>query len=73
MHDPALRIDADSAVEALQKLAVQEREVIIAHLWGGLTFEEIGQIQSSSSSTTHRLYARGLEQLRTLLGEVHVP
>ena len=73
VHDPTLGIDADTAVTALQKLPAEEREVIIAHLWGGLTFEEIAQMQSSSSSTAHRYYARGLQQLRSLLGEIHVP
>lgn len=73
VHDPAQQIDADAAVTALMKLPTEEREVVIAHLWGGLTFEEIAQVLSTSSSSAHRLYSKGLAQLRSLLGEVHVP
>lgn len=73
IHDATQKIDADTAVTALQQLSAEQREVIIAHLWGELTFEEIGQMQASSSSTAHRYYTQGLEHLRTLLGEIHVP
>src|SRR5262245_4212739 len=34
-------LDAAAASKALQELAVDQREVIVAHLWGGLTFEQI--------------------------------
>ena len=73
VHDPALRLDADAAVAAMQQLPMEEREVMIAHLWGGLTFEEIADVMSTSSSSAHRLYSKGLAQLRVLLGEVHAP
>lgn len=71
-HDPSLKLDADKAVAILQQLDAHEREIIISHLWGGLTFEEIAQVVGSSSSTCHRLYVRGLEQIRQCLGEIHV-
>lgn len=73
VHDPAQRLDADAAVTAMQQLPLEEREVMIAHLWGGLTFEEIAEVMSTSSSSAHRLYSKGLTQLRVLLGEVHAP
>ena len=66
-----VRLDADTAVTAMQQLPVEEREVMIAHLWGGLTFEEIAEVMATSSSSAHRLYAKGLTQLRVLLGELH--
>lgn len=72
VHDPAQKLDADTAVMALAKLPREEREVIISHLWGGLTFDEIARVVESSSSTCHRLYVRGLEQMRVSLGEIHV-
>lgn len=68
--DPTHQLDADSAVAALQQLPEEERAAIIAHLWGGQTFEAIAQMLGTSSSSAHRLYARGLEQLRHQLGEV---
>lgn len=72
VSDPSARIDANAAVTALQKLPAEEREVVIAYLWGGLTFEEIARMLSTSSSSAHRLYLKSLTQLRSLLGEVHV-
>jgi RNA polymerase sigma factor (sigma-70 family) len=61
-------VDPDEAEHALAGLPIEEREVIVAHLWGGLTFEQIAEISGTSSSTAHRLYNRGLAVLRERLG-----
>lgn len=61
-------IDPDQAADELKSLPVDEREIIIAHLWGGLTFEQIAQVAGCSSSTAHRRYAQGLSTLRERLG-----
>lgn len=60
--------DPAEAEAALRALPCEEREVIVAHLWGGLTFEQIGRTIGASSSTAHRLYGRGLQTLRERLG-----
>ncbi len=52
---------------ALERLPVEQREVIIAHIWGGLTFEQIAVVSGSSSSSAHRLYVAGLTALRERL------
>jgi len=52
------RIDADAAVTAMQTLPLRSEKVMIAHLWGGLTFEEIGQIAVHLVEFCHRLYAK---------------
>ena len=64
-------LDADAAAAALRTLPVEQREAIVAHIWGALTFDEIGQVTGSSSSTAHRHYVEGLCALRERLG-VHV-
>jgi RNA polymerase sigma-70 factor (ECF subfamily) len=61
-------LDAEAAAAALQQLPADEREVIVAHLWGGLTFEEIAAIAGCSASTAHRWYLAGLSALRERLG-----
>ncbi len=61
-------IDPEQAASELQSLPIEEREIIVAHLWGGLTFEQIAGVARCSSSTAHRLYARGLLTLRERLG-----
>ena len=61
-------IDAQTATAALAGLPSEQREVLVAHLWGGLTFEEIGRLAGCSSSTAHRHYVAGLANLRERLG-----
>ena len=67
--DPANKIDGDRAARALGALPLDEREVIVAHLWGGLTFAELAEVTGLSSSTAHRRYETGLRRLREQLGE----
>ena len=47
-------IDARVAANGLNRLPLEEREVIVAHVWGGLTFAEIAQLVSTSTSSVHR-------------------
>lgn len=61
-------IDPEGAEQALQALPLAEREVIVAHLWGGLTFEQIAAMVGGSSSAVHRRYQSGLLALRARLG-----
>jgi RNA polymerase sigma-70 factor (ECF subfamily) len=62
-------LDAARAAEALAALPLDEREAIIAHLWGGLTFEQIGPLIGLSPATAFRRYQSGLATLRTQMGE----
>jgi RNA polymerase sigma factor (sigma-70 family) len=61
-------LDAQQATAALNALPLDERETIIAHLWGGLTFEQIGPLIGASSATAYRRYESGLQALRTQMG-----
>ena len=61
-------LDAEAASAALRSLPLEQREVIVAHLWGGLTFEQIGEVSGCSSSTAHRHYTAGLSAIRERLG-----
>ena len=63
----AAPLDADAATAALEGLPVEARETVIAHLWGGLTFEQIGELTGVSSSTAHRRYVQALTVLRERL------
>jgi RNA polymerase sigma factor (sigma-70 family) len=63
-------LDAEAAVAALEHLEHERREVIVAHLWGGLSFEQIGAVAGCSASTAFRRYTAGVEDLRTQLGVV---
>jgi RNA polymerase sigma-70 factor (ECF subfamily) len=61
------RLDAGEATRLLADLPLDLREVIVARLWGGLTFEEIAPLAGCSLPTAHRRYHAGLAQLRERL------
>jgi RNA polymerase sigma-70 factor (ECF subfamily) len=61
------RIDAADATQLLAELELEVREVIVARLWGALTFDEIAQLQACSVSTVHRRYQAGLARLQERL------
>lgn len=58
------RLDGGTATAALAELTDEVREIVVAHLWGGLTFEQIAALVGTSSSTAHRRYEEGLKTLR---------
>jgi RNA polymerase sigma-70 factor (ECF subfamily) len=61
-------LDAETAVAALQRLPPEQREVIVARHWGGLSFEQIADVAGCSASTAFRRYTAGVEVLRKRLG-----
>ena len=60
-------LDATQATRALERLPTEQREVIVAHLWGGLPFEQVAALVGCSTSTAHRWYIAGLSALRERL------
>ena len=52
-------MDAAETIAALVALTEQEREVVIARVWGGLTFQQIATVMEISTSTAHRRYLEG--------------
>jgi RNA polymerase sigma-70 factor (ECF subfamily) len=66
--DAGGEIDTGVLTAALASLVGQHREVIVARIWGGLTFEQIAEVIGASSSSAHRRYVEGLEQLRIAIG-----
>ena len=62
-------LDASEAMAALQSLPLEQREVIVARLWGGLTLQQVGDVVGCSQSAAQRRYEAGILQLRKLLGE----
>ncbi len=62
------RLSAEEAAEALGCLPEDQREAIVARLWGGLSFAEVAELAGSSISTAYRRYQAGIETLRERLG-----
>lgn len=61
------RLDGRRAAELLARLPLEQREVIVARIWGGLTFDEIANVAGCSLATAHRRYQAGLSQLQARL------
>jgi RNA polymerase sigma factor (sigma-70 family) len=56
-------------VAELQSLPLDYRTVIVAKIWGNLTFEQIAAMTGSSRSSAHRKYNDGLALLQKRLEE----
>ena len=68
-HDAIFGEQARDLNEAIAQLAYEQREVIMLHLRGGMTFREIAGVQGISINTAKSRYRYGLEKLRTLLSD----
>src|SRR5262245_25396353 len=60
-------IDGGDATRLLAELPLEQREVIVARIWGGLTFDEISRLVDCPLPTAHRRYQSGLAALRERL------
>jgi RNA polymerase sigma-70 factor (ECF subfamily) len=60
-------LDGREATRLLAELPLEQREVVVARIWGGLTFEEAARLAGCSLPTAHRRYQAGLAVLRERL------
>ncbi len=66
-QDIEQQLDGAEVTRRLMELPIELREPVIAHLWGELTFQEIGELTGTASSTVHRRYQEAMQRLRTEL------
>jgi RNA polymerase sigma-70 factor (ECF subfamily) len=63
-QDRLAEAETDEAIEeALLRLSDEQREVVVMRIWGELSFPQIGQVLSVSSSTADTRYRSGLKCL----------
>jgi len=53
--------------DALEQLPYEQREVVVLHTRGRMTFKAIAKLQQVSVRTIHSRYRYGLDKLKTLL------
>jgi RNA polymerase sigma-70 factor (ECF subfamily) len=53
--------------DALEQLPYEQREVVVLHTRGRITFKAIARLQQVSVRTIHSRYRYGLDKLKTLL------
>ena len=61
------RLDGETVKKKLQELPSELREVVVARLWGGLSFEQIAASTDSTRETTRRRYHEAIAELRKQL------
>ncbi len=62
-RDPADAVQSSELETMLEELEPLEREIVVARIWGGMSFEQIAELVDVSMSTVHRHYQKTLKQL----------
>ncbi len=57
-------LDRMALTHALESLEIDDREILIAHVWTGLSFRQISDSFELSLTRVHRRYQAALKQLR---------
>ncbi len=60
-------IAASEVLEGLDSLTPDQREMIIAKVWGDLTFEELAELMNCSPASAYRRYVCALTELKQLV------
>ena len=63
--------DSEDIQRALEGLAPELREVIVARIWGELSFTEIANLTSVATSTVTRRFQQGMCEMKTNLERVN--
>ena len=71
--DAMLFAAGQAAARLLTELPLEQREVVVARIWGGLTFEDVARLVGCSLPTAHRRYQAGLAALREKLERQWTP
>jgi RNA polymerase sigma-70 factor (ECF subfamily) len=61
-------VDLESLLTKLPRL---EREIVVARVWGELSFGQIADLVNRSTSSVHRRYQRALVQLGQMMNKQH--
>ena len=66
-RDPIDAVQSSELEAMLTELEPTNREIVVARIWGGMSFEQIAELVDSSISTVHRRYQQTLKQLEMKL------
>ena len=68
-REPWFQPSSDSSDEPLDiealltQLSSQEREIVVARIWGALSLQQVAELVGSSTSAVHRRYQQALRKL----------
>jgi len=67
LPDKSSPFDGVELTQLLESLPESSREIVIAKIWGNLTFKEIAELSGRPISSVHHEYQSGIEKLRKIL------
>ena len=67
LPDKSQPFDGVELTQLLETLPEVQREIVIAKIWGGMTFAEIAELTQRPLSSVHHDYQSGIERLRKIL------
>ena len=65
--DPSVSMQTDELERMLRELEPLAREIIVARIWGEMSFEQIAELVDRPLSTVHRRYQQSLKLLESRL------
>ena len=65
---PAIALRAEEIDMMLESLDPEKREIVVARIWGGLTFDEIAALLRQPRTTVYRHYTEALELMKKRYG-----
>lgn len=60
-------IQSEELAEMLDRLPLEQRELVVMRIWGGLSFDEMAELAGLSRTTVFRKYSEALETLKKKL------
>jgi len=63
-HDYAARVTLTAEI---MRIPEEQRQVLVLHLWGGLSFDEVGGVLAISANTAASRYRYALQKLRAAM------
>lgn len=67
LHDDPTGFEPGELEPMLAELPQLEREIVVARIWGELSFEQIAELVEHSTSAVHRRYQRALTRLGEMM------
>ncbi len=64
---PDKNLQNEELAEALEKLPLDRREIVVMRIWGELSFDEIAELTETPKTTVFRKYNESLEMLKSIL------
>lgn len=69
----ASELQADDVAAGLEQLPGEDREVLVARIWGDLKFEPLAELLGCSVSSAHRKYESALIKLKQIMTSADNP